>query len=161
MATRWSKGKPLAPTTIFASTNSLSPRQIANKALSLGYKKLDRDTKRTRPKYDFRIRVLLYNTITAAENVLNKRTRRTNRRVMAAEDEDDDHVSVHTPPPVHHDRSPLSIDQSDQQQEQESNDEEEQGPMIHHHPRIIQPVALPRDCKPIVMQSMNTPIESM
>ncbi|KAI8975337.1 hypothetical protein BDF20DRAFT_988847 [Mycotypha africana] len=79
-----------APCTIFSSTSTLSPRQIANKALTLGCKKLDRDDKRSKQRYHVRERLLLCNTIAKAEEVLNKRTRRTNRRVLAAEEEDED-----------------------------------------------------------------------
>lgn len=82
----WSKRT--APCTIF-STTTLSPRQIANKAYTLGCKKLDRDDKRSHQKYHLRERLLLYSTISRAEEVLNTRTRRTNRRVMAAEDEEE------------------------------------------------------------------------
>ncbi|KAI9256040.1 hypothetical protein EDC94DRAFT_661716 [Helicostylum pulchrum] len=77
-----------APCTIFTST-TLSPRQIANKAYTLGCKKLDRDDKRSKQRYHVRERLLLCNTISKAEEVLNARTRRTNRRVMAAEDEEE------------------------------------------------------------------------
>ncbi|KAI9354683.1 hypothetical protein BD770DRAFT_391998 [Pilaira anomala] len=78
-----------APCTIFTSTTTLSPRQVANKAYSLGCKKLDRDDKRSKQRYHVRERLLLCNTIAKAEEVLNARTRRTNRRVMAAEDEEE------------------------------------------------------------------------
>lgn len=84
-----SSGMRSAPCTIF-STTTLSPRQIANKAYTLGCKKLDRDNKRSQHKYHIRERLLINNTISKAEEVLNTRTRRTNRRVMAAEDEDED-----------------------------------------------------------------------
>lgn len=77
-----------APCTIFTTT-TLSPRQVANKAYSLGCKKLDRDDKRSKQRYHVRERLLLCNTIAKAEEVLNARTRRTNRRVMAAEDEEE------------------------------------------------------------------------
>ncbi|KAI8074841.1 hypothetical protein BC940DRAFT_178 [Gongronella butleri] len=85
-----------APSTIFATTKQ-SPRQIALKTFSLGCKKLDRDDRRSRPQYNVRERLLLCNMINQAEEVLNKRARRTNRRVMEAED-DDSHfdANLHT-----------------------------------------------------------------
>ncbi|KAG2237599.1 hypothetical protein INT48_004502 [Thamnidium elegans] len=87
--TIWSKrNNRSAPCTIFTTT-TLSPRQIANKAYTLGCKKLDRDDKRSKQRYHVRERLLLCNTISKAEEVLNARTRRTNRRVMAAEDEEE------------------------------------------------------------------------
>lgn len=91
----------------------MSPRQIANKAYTLACKKLDRDDRRRRPQYHIRERVLLYNTMNKAEDVLNKRTPRTNRRVMAAEDEDD----------------VLAFENKNQQQEQQA----QQQPHHHHH----------------------------
>ncbi|KAI9280002.1 hypothetical protein BY458DRAFT_553423 [Sporodiniella umbellata] len=51
----------------------LSPRQVANKALSLAVKKLDRDDKRKRPQYSVRERLLLSHTMARAEDVLNKK----------------------------------------------------------------------------------------
>lgn len=76
-----------SPSTLFSTT--LSPRQVANKAYSLAIKKLDRDDKRSRPRYNVRERLLLCHTLTHAEQFLQKRTARTNRRVMAFEDDDD------------------------------------------------------------------------
>ncbi|KAI9018582.1 hypothetical protein CLU79DRAFT_295265 [Phycomyces nitens] len=81
------KANGRAPTTVF-STAAMSPRQVANKAYSLACKKLDRDDRRSRPRYNIRERLLLCNTINKAEDVLNKRTQRFNRRVLSIEDED-------------------------------------------------------------------------
>lgn len=82
------------------NSSNLSPRQIANKAYSLAIKKLDKDDKRRRPQYTVRERLLLSNTMTRAEDLLNKRTSRLNRRVMAVEHEDEVVSSpIHTPPP--------------------------------------------------------------
>lgn len=128
-STIWSKRtSKQAPCTIFSST-SLSPRQIANKAYTLGYKKLDRDDKRSQQKYHLRERLLLYNTITKAEEVLNARTRRTNRRVMAAEDDDDDYHEFsmkhnnNNNTCNHHDKSPLKQNiQEEEEEEQEDQD---------------------------------------
>lgn len=115
-----------APCTIF-STTVLSPRQIANKAYTLGCKKLDRDDKRSKQKYDVRERLLLCNTIAKAEEVLNARTRRTNRRVMAAEDEEEhssDEFSI-KPQHNHHDhRSPLRASAADSEDEDDDDDED-------------------------------------
>jgi hypothetical protein len=114
-----------APCTIF-STTALSPRQIANKAYTLGCKKLDRDDKRSKQKYHVRERLLICNTITKAEEVLNSRTRRTNRRVMAAEDEEEhssDEFSIKLNHNNHHEHhSPLraSADSEDEEQEEKS-----------------------------------------
>ncbi|KAI9307734.1 hypothetical protein BJ944DRAFT_261445 [Cunninghamella echinulata] len=77
-----------APSTLFSSNNNLSPRQVANKAYSLAIKKLDKDDKRHKPKYHVRERLLLCNTLSRAEQFLQKRTARTNRRVMSFEEED-------------------------------------------------------------------------
>ncbi|RCH92651.1 inosine-5'-monophosphate dehydrogenase, partial [Rhizopus stolonifer] len=94
-----------APCTIFTT---LSPRQMANKAYTLGCKKLDRDDKRSKPQYGMRERLLLCNTIAKAEEVLSTRTRRTNRRVMAAEDEEDENNAFSSRPIQHHEHhSPL------------------------------------------------------
>lgn len=68
---------------------SLSPRQVANKAYSLAIKKLDKDDKRRRPQYSVRERLLLSNTMNKAEDVLNKRTTRLNRRVLSFESDED------------------------------------------------------------------------
>ncbi|CAO3583710.1 unnamed protein product [Absidia cylindrospora] len=82
------KSNSRAPSSIFSSNNNLSPRQVANKAYSLAIKKLDRDDKRNRPQYNVRERLLLCNTLCKAEQFLQKRTARSNRRVMAFEDDD-------------------------------------------------------------------------
>ncbi|CAO3626804.1 unnamed protein product [Mucor hiemalis] len=134
----WSKrSNNKAPCTIF-STTTLSPRQIANKAYSLGCKKLDRDDKRSKQRYHVRERLLICNTITRAEEVLNARTRRTNRRVMAAEDEEEassDEFSMknnhhhHSNNKEHH--SPLRSfasedDEEDEEEEEESNKNDKQ-----------------------------------
>lgn len=113
-----------APCTIF-STTTLSPRQIANKAYTLGCKKLDRDEKRSKQKYHVRERLLINNTISKAEEVLNTRTRRTNRRVMAAEDEDEDSsdefsIKKSNNQPHHH-VSPLKNMNSDDEEEEDNN----------------------------------------
>ncbi|KAI8140287.1 hypothetical protein BJV82DRAFT_581268 [Fennellomyces sp. T-0311] len=123
----WNK-RVNAPSTIFTARNSMSPRQVASKAYSLACKKLDRDERRRRPSYDVRERVLLYNTMNKADNVLNKPKARTNRRVLAAED---DEVGYDDPPqcnqhhqhyPPHH-HSPLALvsmtDEEDQPEDQE------------------------------------------
>lgn len=87
-----------------SNSSNLSPRQIANKALTLAVKKLDKDDKRRRPQYSVRERLLLSNTMTRAEDLLNKRTARTNRRVMIAEDDDvlppAKKMAIAPPPPV-------------------------------------------------------------
>ncbi|KAL9560144.1 hypothetical protein PS6_000351 [Mucor atramentarius] len=86
-----------------STTSNLSPRQVANKAYSLAIKKLDRDDKRRRPHYTVRERLLLSNTMTKAEDVLNKRTPRSNRRVLASEFDDDLSIcppATHIPPPA-------------------------------------------------------------
>jgi len=86
-----------------STTSNLSPRQVANKAYSLAIKKLDRDDKRRRPHYTVRERLLLSNTMTKAEDLLNKRTPRSNRRVLASEFDDDLSIcppATHIPPPA-------------------------------------------------------------
>ncbi|CAO3673719.1 unnamed protein product [Rhizopus stolonifer] len=109
----WSKRT--APCTIF-STTTLSPRQIANKVYTLGCKKLDRDDKRSHQKYHLRERLLLYDIIAKAEEVLSSRIKRTNRRVMAAEDDEESdefslkHNTHHNQP--HH--SPLREEQQEE-----------------------------------------------
>ncbi|KAI7882832.1 hypothetical protein K492DRAFT_175899 [Lichtheimia hyalospora FSU 10163] len=90
--------KRSAPATPFA--RQLSPRQVASKAHSLACKKLDRDDRRRRPQYHMRERVLLYNTMSSADTYLNKRTARSNRRVLAAEE--DDLVGYDEQPQNHH-----------------------------------------------------------
>ncbi|CAO3656280.1 unnamed protein product [Mucor fragilis] len=85
------------------TSSNLSPRQVANKAYSLAVKKLDRDDKRRRPHYTVRERLLLSNTMTKAEDLLNKRTPRSNRRVLASEFDDDLIIcppATHIPPPA-------------------------------------------------------------
>ncbi|KAI8095948.1 hypothetical protein BDF21DRAFT_407132 [Thamnidium elegans] len=84
------------------STNAnLSPRQVANKAYSLAIKKLDKDDKRRRPQYSVRERLLLSNTMNKAEDVLNKRTTRLNRRVLSFESDEDVIPSpLDHPPPL-------------------------------------------------------------
>ncbi|CAO3653123.1 unnamed protein product [Cunninghamella echinulata] len=82
------KSNQRAPSTLFSSNNNLSPRQVANKAYSLAIKKLDKDDKRHKPKYHVRERLLLCNTLSKAEQFLQKRTARTNRRVMSFEEEE-------------------------------------------------------------------------
>ncbi|KAI8880974.1 hypothetical protein K501DRAFT_286625 [Backusella circina FSU 941] len=123
MNSLWSKrNNTAAPSTLF--TLQLSPRQVANKAYSLGCKKLDRDGKRSKQRYHVRERLLLCNTIAKAEDVLNSRTRRLNRRVMSAEDDEEDSSDEFTMKHQehHHEHhSPLAS----KQQEEEEEDEEE------------------------------------
>ncbi|KAI7849096.1 hypothetical protein BDC45DRAFT_521543 [Circinella umbellata] len=215
MATRWSKKSNnninnSAPTTLFS--NVLSPRQLANKTITLGYKKLDRDSKRQRPQYNFRIHVLINNTIAKAENVLNKRTQRTNRRVMAAEEESeedfihmiktnheanrtlkttttttttinkadnhsplrscsssslaakDQHPSLSSSSAVIVSSTSLSIKTTKDDINEDTNDHPmtEEPSCQHHHSSIsIGASSLSHDCKPIVIQSVTTPIESI
>ncbi|CEP07749.1 hypothetical protein [Parasitella parasitica] len=126
----WSKRSALqstnsrsAPCTIF-STTTLSPRQIANKAYSLGCKKLDRDDKRSKQRYHVRERLLLCNTISKAEEVLNARTRRTNRRVMSAEDDEEENYNNSSQMKPHHHsnsehHSPLRNSSDDLEEEEQ------------------------------------------
>ena len=103
----WINKKSSATT---ASTSSLSPRQVANKAYSLAIKKLDRDDKIRRPHYTVRERLLLSNTMTKAEDLLNKRTPRSNRRVLASEFDDDVSIcppATNIPPPAPFQMQPL------------------------------------------------------
>ncbi|KAI8081871.1 uncharacterized protein B0P05DRAFT_538403 [Gilbertella persicaria] len=117
-----------APCTIFTT---LSPRQMANKAYTLGCKKLDRDDKRSKPQYGMRERLLLCNTIAKAEEVLSTRTRRTNRRVMAAEDEEDENNAFSSRPIQHHEHhSPL---RQSEEEEEEDEEQEESIPISIHH----------------------------
>ncbi|KAI9282257.1 hypothetical protein BY458DRAFT_497643 [Sporodiniella umbellata] len=114
--------KRSAPCTIF--TANLSPRQIANKAYTLGCKKLEKDDKRNHPKYQLRERVLLGNTISKAEESLNAKTKRHNRRVVSAEDEDDhDEFShkqnTHHTTPIH-----SRLREEDHEEEEEKEKEE-------------------------------------
>ncbi|OBZ84236.1 hypothetical protein A0J61_07716 [Choanephora cucurbitarum] len=155
-----------APCTIF-STTALSPRQIANKAYTLGCKKLDRDDKRSKQKYHVRERLLLCNTIAKAEEVLNTRTRRTNRRVMAAEDEDSNEEFSQKPmshTSEHH--SPLRSSSDDEEEEEEEEEEEQQTipiqPIIQQHMHINHNITNPindsllhRDCR-TTMSKPNT-----
>ncbi|KAG2219097.1 hypothetical protein INT45_005828 [Circinella minor] len=214
MATRWSKksnnNNNSAPTTLFS--NVLSPRQLANKTITLGYKKLNQDSKRQRPQYNFRIHVLINNTIAKAENVLNKRTKRTNRRVMAAEEESEEEDFIHmikrnhetnrtlkTITTIHKEdnHSPLRSCSSssltttkDQHQSSsavivstslsiKTNKNDINDRKLHEDTTDDHPVtkesschnhssisigassSLSHDCKPIVIQSVTTPIESI
>ncbi|KAF7722309.1 hypothetical protein EC973_003460 [Apophysomyces ossiformis] len=175
-----------APTTIFFQS-ALSPRQIANKAITLGCKKLDRDDKRSRPRYDVRERLLLCNTIAKAEELLNKRTRRTNRRVMAAEDEEGEdsfNESKNHQPHSYHSQeshSPLrsSADDDGYNDSDNSNDrtnpkDDKALPSIPSPPpsSLQQPPCpasfplpesmLPRDCRRIVSDNVrSTPIATI
>lgn len=82
--------------TLTTNNSNLSPRQVANKAHALAIKKLDKDDKRRRPQYTVRERLLLSNTMARAEDLLNKRTSRLNRRVLAVEHDDE----IISSPPV-------------------------------------------------------------
>ncbi|KAI8370683.1 uncharacterized protein BYT42DRAFT_583350 [Radiomyces spectabilis] len=161
----FNRSNPRAPTTIFA-TSTLSPRQIANKAITLGCKKLDRDDKRSRPRYHMRERLLLCNTIAKAEEVLNQRTRRTNRRVMAAEEDDsefsiEEHMEHQKHQQLHHqhhsdEHSPLRSSTADE--DQDTTMDEATSPSNHKNdaaPPFLIPSAenapiIPRDCRIIV-----------
>ncbi|KAH8552046.1 hypothetical protein BGW37DRAFT_466655 [Umbelopsis sp. PMI_123] len=66
-----------------------SPRQVATRAYNLACKKLDRDEQKSKQNYTLRERLLLYRTMNHAEEVLQKRTRRTIRRVMDAEEDEE------------------------------------------------------------------------
>ncbi|KAI8642734.1 hypothetical protein BD408DRAFT_416139 [Parasitella parasitica] len=108
----WINKKSSTVTTTTAST--LSPRQVANKAYSLAIKKLDRDDNRRRPHYTVRERLLLSHTMTKAEDLLNKRTARSNRRVLASEFDDDvitcpSTTSIPPPPPIQTPQQPEKI----------------------------------------------------
>jgi len=83
---------PIFKKTNMTNNSNLSPRQVANKAYTLAIKKLDRDDKRRRPQYTVRERLLLSNTMNKAEDLLNKRTPRFNRRVLASEDHNEDYA---------------------------------------------------------------------
>ncbi|CAO3646172.1 unnamed protein product [Cunninghamella echinulata] len=50
---------------------TLSPRQIANKAISLATKKLNQDEIRQKPKYHVRERLLLQHTMQRATHLLS------------------------------------------------------------------------------------------
>lgn len=129
--TKNSKSNSRAPSTIFSNSSSnLSPRQVANKAYSLAIKKLDRDDKRSRPHYNVRERLLLCNTLSRAEQFLQKRTARTNRRVMAFEDEDvcgskEEERRAPTEPVVVEHHSPLCHMEEDDDDEEETDDDDE------------------------------------
>ncbi|KAI8886893.1 hypothetical protein K501DRAFT_283614 [Backusella circina FSU 941] len=102
----WSKNNKVG------TSSNLSPRQVANKAYTLATKKLDKDDKRRRPQYSIRERLLLSNTMTKAEEFLNKRNARiTNCRGLGCEVDDD--VLILTPPPAPHtSRARTSLAQS-------------------------------------------------
>ncbi|CAO3703814.1 unnamed protein product [Rhizopus stolonifer] len=114
------RSKRTAPCTIF-STTTLSPRQIANKAYTLGCKKLDRDDKRSHQKYHLRERVLLYSTIAKAEEALNAKTKRNNRRVVSAEDDGDEHDEFSVKQSNHH-TMPIQSRLREHQEEEEEED---------------------------------------
>lgn len=125
-----------APCTIF-STTTLSPRQIANKAYSLGCKKLDRDDKRSKQQYHVRERLLLCNTIAKAEEVLNARTRRTNRRVMSAEDEEEENYNNSSQmKPHHHSNSEHHSPLRNSSDDLEAEGEEEESIQQQHIPSL-------------------------
>ncbi|KAI8332362.1 hypothetical protein BC941DRAFT_436440 [Chlamydoabsidia padenii] len=104
----------------------LSPRQVANKAYNLAIKKLERDDKRSRPRYNVRERLLLCHTITKAEQFLQKRTVRTNRRVMAFENDDDDDIENPT--------NAIHQHQQQQQQQQQQHDDLQHHLVAYHSP---------------------------
>ncbi|KAG0165436.1 hypothetical protein DFQ28_009398 [Apophysomyces sp. BC1034] len=157
-----------APTTIFAAS-TLSPRQIATKAITLGCKKLDRDDRRSKPRYDVRERLLLCNTIAKAEEVLNKRTRRTNRRVMSAEEEEDAFNAESHQSPQHH--SPESHSPLRSSNKEEDVPEDEKDPDTDHASQSSSASVssspfpesmLPRDCRRIISHDMpTTPIAAI
>lgn len=135
-----------APSTIFSRNATMSPRQMASKAYSLACKKLERDEKRHRPHYTVRERLLLYNTMNKAEEVLNKRSARTNRRVLAAEDDDDvmafeqkkdthENSTHHHHHQHHHEVSPLCSQQ--QADEDGDNDEHRQEQEQEEMPALL------------------------
>ncbi|ORY98846.1 hypothetical protein BCR43DRAFT_488272 [Syncephalastrum racemosum] len=135
----WSKKRSNAPSTIF-SRGTMSPRQVATKAYTLACKKLDKDDHRRRPHYHVRERVLLNNTMNKAEDVLNKRNPRFNRRVLAAEDDEHEydlnpqesvaHDYFHHHQNNHHD-SPLHELVSDDEDDDDDDDKEEPTDMDH------------------------------
>lgn len=175
--TIWSKrNNRSAPCTIFTTT-TLSPRQIANKAYTLGCKKLDRDDKRSKQRYHVRERLLLCNTISKAEEVLNARTRRTNRRVMAAEDEEEhssDEFSMKHVVNNKENHSPLRASAKDDEEE-EVEVEEETIPNINtitpntiassssSSPSSSLSSILPRDCRIALTAktNVNSPIATI
>ncbi|KAG0165289.1 hypothetical protein DFQ28_009699 [Apophysomyces sp. BC1034] len=148
----------------------MSPRQVANKAYKLACTKLDRDEKRRRPQYTIRERVLLFNTITKAEDVLSKRAQRFNRRVLSSEQEDDS-LPLSEPKP--------SLTQTEEKvQEQDTLIQApQQAPIISTpllppvvvvvksvksndlRPQIPDSTLLPRDCRPIMTHNLlSTPM---
>lgn len=166
MATAIWSNRNKAPCTIFSST-TLSPRQIANKAYSLGCKKLDRDDKQSKQKYHVRERLLLCNTIAKAEEVLNARTRRTNRRVMAAEEEEADEFSAkHVPINKEH-HSPLRSSATESEEEQEGDPINNPIPTYNASSSTssssnISSSILPRDCRiAITTNSINSAIATI
>ncbi|KAJ2959017.1 hypothetical protein NQZ79_g5438 [Umbelopsis isabellina] len=92
-------GRPPTASTA-TSLSAASPRQIATKTYNLACKKLDRDEKKSKPNYNIRERLLLYRTMVHAEEVLQKRTRRTIRRVMDAEEDEESFTLGSTAPPT-------------------------------------------------------------
>jgi hypothetical protein len=175
MATIWSKRNNnlnRAPRTVF-STSQLSPRQIANKAYSLGCKKLERDDKRTKQQYHVRERLLIFNTIARAEEVLSSRTRRTNRRVMNAEENEEEALKEITERIQHgrtqsDSRSPLRSTTSDDEEEEEQEEQEETKKRKQREEQEGESVLksnsslLPRDCRVTVSHQhhevINPPI---
>ncbi|KAI7897030.1 uncharacterized protein EV154DRAFT_490241 [Mucor mucedo] len=152
----WSNKRNKAPCTIFSST-TLSPRQIANKAYTLGCKKLDRDDKQSKQKYHVRERLLLCNTIAKAEEVLNARTRRTNRRVMAAEDEEADEFSAKHTATTKDLHSPLRSS-SAQEEEDESIIPNTTTTTTTTSFNNNASILLPRDCRNVISPTINSPI---
>ncbi|KAI8370402.1 uncharacterized protein BYT42DRAFT_582269 [Radiomyces spectabilis] len=134
----------------------MSPRQIANKAHTLAYKKLDRDEKRSHPRYTIRERLLLWNTISEAEALLNKRTYRANRRVLAAEDDEPGAVpepqSIH---PYHHyepeHHSPLrSSETTDMETDEIIEPEKEPSTIVSTTPSTPEEPTLPKPIQPLL-----------
>lgn len=82
-------GRPQPQPTSPLTPAAASPRQVATRAYSLACKKLDRDERKSKQNYTLRERLLLYRTMSHAEEVLQKRTRRTIRRVMDAEEDEE------------------------------------------------------------------------
>ncbi|KAL0079896.1 hypothetical protein J3Q64DRAFT_1751673 [Phycomyces blakesleeanus] len=138
------KANGRAPSTVF-STAAMSPRQVANKAYSLACKKLDRDDRRSRPRYNIRERLLLCNTINKAEDVLNKRTQRFNRRVLSIEDEDFGHSE--TPESHQPHTSKETVAQKSSLRSSGSEEEEEETTT-----QIVPVTMTPAEPKPIVQE---------
>ncbi|KAI8985042.1 hypothetical protein BDB01DRAFT_788711 [Pilobolus umbonatus] len=80
-------------------SSNLSPRQVANRAYSLAFKKLDRDEKRRKPQYSVRERLLLSYTINRAEDLLNKHSPRSRKILNVDHDGDILPPKQHIPPP--------------------------------------------------------------